>query len=333
MNKFEEVTYIVQARNINILEMCASGGAFTTLAHLFINDNSYVCGAVFDDNFNVKHICTNKKEDIYKFSGSKYVQSEMGNIFKVVRNLLNNGNRVLFSGTPCQVAGLKSFIGNMYDGRLFTVDLVCHGVPSPKLWRMYINYTENKRGPLKYVNFRSKRLGYHVSVMEERNIHDKRYFASARTNLMTKLFFQNICDRPCCYSCSFKTIERKSDITLYDCWHAKELVPNLLDNDKGFTNIIVHSESGMLLINKLSSSCDIFQCDTLSALNYDGSMALKSTNRHKNRDNFFQYLTLYGIENAVTHFMPISKLDLFIEKIKVILHDMGILGYIRKVKK
>jgi hypothetical protein len=251
-------------------------------------------------------------------------------LFVEIKKALEQNKKVLFCGTPCQVSGLKKYIGEA-DG-LYLVDLACHGVPSPMIWRDYVDYAIGRRGPLKYVNFRSKRLGYSVSVMEEINVNGKAYFASPRTHLMSKIFFRNIADRPSCYECKFKTISRCSDLTLFDSWHAAQLCSGLEDDNCGFTNVIVQSEKGRRLIEQYHSFFLGFECDTCKAVEADGKMILSSVQKPSARDLFFDYYSHNGLVNTVNHFLPIKRSDMVIEYIKILLNKLGLLRCLKRLK-
>ncbi len=326
-------TFVVRTKNKFYLEKCTSGGVFTSLAHVFVENHGVVYGVIYDDSFSVVHSRIDDIEYIEKLAGSKYIQSLLGDTFKKVKKDLTEKQNVLFCGTPCQVAGLKSFLQKDYDN-LYCVDLVCHGVPSPKIWRAYLEYIQKKNGKLLYVNFRSKYYGYHVSVMEERFINNKTVVGSARTNLMSKIFFKNIADRKSCYECQFKRINRCSDITIYDSWHASELVPGLHDDDKGYTNVVVHSTKGETIFSQyIKKAMETYQVDTIESINKDGVMMTNSVKKNVNREAFYQCFNDDGIKAAVDRFLPISKKDYLVEKIKSFLYRLGILNNIKSIIK
>ena len=327
----EPATFVAQTKNDSILPLCASGGVVTTLARHLVRQNWYIAGVAYDEEFKVIHGITNEENRIDSFAGSKYVQSDLGNVFTAVQGRLKSEESVLFCGTPCQVAGLRRFLDRDYDN-LITIDLACHGVPSPLLWEKYVEYIEKKHGRLKRVNFRSKRFGYHVTVMEETHDDGKSYFGSARTNLMSKIFFSNIADRMSCYRCPFKTVNRISDLTVYDSWHASDLAVGLRDNDKGYTNVIVQSEKGKRLLDQCSELFFLRETSTEKAVELDGSMMTQSTKIHPGREQFYPYLMEHGIELAVKKFLPISKMDRIIDKTKGYLNGFGILRRIKTIR-
>ena len=325
-------TFVVRTKNRCFLEKCTSGGVFTTLAYEFVRNGGVAYGAIYDDDFNVVHSRVDNIEHIENLAGSKYIQSFLGDTFKSVKKDLSGKQKVLFCGTPCQVAGVKAFLQKNYDN-LYCVDLVCHGVPSPKIWRAYLKLIQEKNGKLSYVNFRSKYYGYHVSVMEERFPNNKIVVGSARTNLMSKIFFKNIADRKSCYDCQFKTINRCSDITIYDSWHASELVHGLKDDDKGYTNVIIQSTKGKMVFDKyIKKSMETYPVDTIEAIKKDGIMITNSVKEDLNREAFYQCFNGKGINTAVDYFLPISKKDYLIEKVKLFLYFIGILRSVKKVK-
>ena len=324
-------TYAVQSKDKERLLKCTSGGAFTEIAIHLLNMGWYISGVVFDEEFCVKHIVSNKLEDVNRFSGSKYVQSEMNNVFETIIQLLKNGKKILFCGTPCQVEGLKRCVGNL-DENLLTIDLVCHGVPSPEIWRQYIQYATEKRGEIEYVNFRSKRFGYHVTVMEECYEKGKKYYGSARSHIMSKVFFSNIADRPICYKCPFKTQKRVSDLTIYDCWNLSKLTELVTDNDKGYTNVVVHTKKGEKAILDMTPYVDMYKVETGKAIDADGKMMLNSVPENMKREAFYEALNNYGLISAVNQFLPITLKDRAIDKGKNVLNKTGLLKYIKAFK-
>ncbi len=329
-NNYDKKCFLARTKDNAVLMEGTSGGVGTTLALDVVKKEGIAYGAVFDENFRVVHKGIDNTKDIVKFSGSKYVQSDLTGVFERVKNELSYGKRVIFTGTPCQIYGLKNYLGKDYDN-LLLVDLVCHGVPSPKIWENYIQYLNNKYGRLKYANFRKKAYGYHVTTMEEVFENNKRQLGSARTNLMLKCFFKNIADRPICYECPFKTLDRCSDITLFDGWHAKELVKGLEDDDKGYTNVIIHTIKGeeALLNNRELES---IQVDLNKAIQLDGSMMFNSVKKHPQREAFYKMFNELGIEEAVKEFLTITKKDKFIESCKLILFKIGVIKHIKSIK-
>ncbi len=338
-DEFVRYSYAVRTKENSILLQSTSGGFFTPLADWIISQNGIVCAARFDDDFRVVHDFISSDEvaldnNIYeKFRGSKYVQSDMGDCFKRIKEYLQDNIMVCFIGTTCQVSGLKKFLQKDYLN-LITVDLVCHGTPSPKLWKKYIDYQEKKyNSSIKSISFRNKTYGYHSGTMKISFENGKMYYGSARVDYMLKSFFKEISSRPICYECPFKKTERCSDITIYDCWHIESLVPEMVDDDKGFTNVIIQSEKGGDLLEQLKNEMEIYEVDIDKAIALDGVMVQNSAIAHSRRAEFYQELDDTPLPQHIQKFIPISALDHVIEKMKFIVYRLGILQKLKKILK
>lgn len=342
MDKFERKGFVLRVKNRETLQSSTSGGFFTSIANWIIKNQGVVCAASFDENFNVTHTLLKPedysdsrkiKEILLKYMGSKYVQSDLGDSYKNIKKYLDADYKVCFIGTTCQVYGLKCYLGKEYK-KLFTIDLVCHGTPSPKLWRKYLEFEKNKMNckPIK-INFRSKKFGYHNGVMEIDFENNKKHIASARTDLMLKCFFNEIASRPICYKCPFKVIDRCSDLTAYDCWHFSQLVKNVPDDDKGYTNIIVHSEKGNKILNEIKPLIELYEVDLEKAIKLDGIMIKESAKAHRKRNEFYKDIDATPLDDHVQKYLPINLIDYFIEFIKILFYRIGILKYLKLIKK
>ena len=264
-------TYVAVTKDDNLLIKSASGGIFATLARDYIESNGIVFGVTFDEDINPIHIAINKLEDLYKVQGSKYVQSYIGDSYKEIKNLLNEGKKVLFSGTPCQVAGLKGYLIKDYHN-LLTVDIICHGVPSTKFFKDYIEFMEEKLGgKIKKFKFRDKSMGWGLngSLTYERNgiIKKKKIYGSESSYY--HYFLNSECYRESCYSCKYTCENRPADITIGDYWGIESAHPELLGKDKlkeekGISVLIVNSEKGRMEIEK---------CNSVNKFNSDFSKA------------------------------------------------------------
>lgn len=260
----------------SIRENSSSGGAFYALAYQVLNSGGIVCGAAFDEDFSVKHSFAYTIEQLHKLLGSKYVQSDLKGVFLKIKEYLSQGALVLFSGTPCQVAGLIKYIG--VNSNLITVDFVCHGVPSPKIWKLYINELQTKH-KLKAVNFRDKKFGWRnftLSFKYEngKSIHKKRSFEP-----YMKCFLQDLDLRPSCYECQSKGINRPSDLTLADLWGADEVDSQLM-GDEGITLVVVHSEKGKKLFESAKNLLEVKDVNIDTALKHNRYM-ITSVNRRE----------------------------------------------------
>lgn len=231
---------VFAARNPDedVREESSSGGVFTMLAERTVREGGIVFGANWDKNWNVKHSFTDTIEGLKVFRSSKYVQSNIDGNYKEAEAFLKDGRKVLFSGTPCQIAGLKAFLRRDYDN-LLTIECACHGVPSPDLWQRYLAEVSNGKKII-YINHRDKRTGWrNYSVVikyadgsELSELHDD--------NLWIRAFIKNIDLRPSCYQCAFKVFRSQADITLADLWGDRLLLTNQND-DKGITLLIART--------------------------------------------------------------------------------------------
>ena len=212
----------------------SSGGAFSALAASVIEEDGVVYGAAYDNTMTVRHIAVTNNKDLYKLRGSKYVQSDLGNVFSDIKEHLNVGKKVLFSGTPCQVAGLKNFMMDK-SADLITCDLFCHGVPSPGLFSKYIKYIEKKIGD-KVVDykFRSKQYGWGVTSRVVISEHGTQKVMKNKDDSFYYGFAYRLCLRNACYNCKYTKVERVGDITLGDFWELKKSPSLSIKQGMGF---------------------------------------------------------------------------------------------------
>ena len=252
----KQMAYVVNNKDEKIRKESTSGGAFTAIAEYIIENNGVVFGATFDEEFNVEHTYVTTKEDLKKFRGSKYVQSNLKNTFKEAKEFLENDRLVCFSGTPCQIEGLKKYLGKEYE-KLITVDIVCHAVPSPLVWKKYLHYEKQKNGlnNIQEILFRDKsKYGYKYSMMSIR-ADNKIYSEGVETDPYLRAFFGDLSDRPACYNCKFKKQFRVSDLTIWDCFTVENF-DKRLDDDKGTTRILVQSQKGKELFKHIKEQFD-----------------------------------------------------------------------------
>ena len=249
--------YAAYTKKHDLLLKSSSGGIFSSLAEIFLNEGGYVCGCALNynkDEIKVEHIIINDIKDLYKLQGSKYVQSNLLNVMKKIKELLNDNKKVLFSGTPCQVAGLKSFLRKDYDN-LYTIDIICHGAPSTSVLRKYIKYIEKKNKiKVKELNFRNKEkgwglsgylIGYKLNTKKE-----KRIIFSNNESSYYYLFQKGFMYRENCYSCPYASDNRPGDITIGDYWGIEKEHPELLEkNKKGISCLIVNNNKGEELLD------------------------------------------------------------------------------------
>lgn len=225
----------------------SSGGIFHVLASMIIKEGGAVFGAKFNENWEVIHDYTDTIEGIQPFLGSKYVQSRIKNCYNVVEQFLRSSRKVLFSGTPCQIAGLKNYLRKKYSN-LITIDIVCHGVPSPLIWQSYLQQQSSQK-PI-YVSFRDKSTGWDSYSLCIKTLQKTIKRKAVDDNYM-RCFIGNLSLRPSCYECKFKCGRSHSDITLGDYWGIKQITPQLNDNI-GTSLILANTLTGLELINSLN---------------------------------------------------------------------------------
>ena len=248
LNLPEPQIYAARHKDMHEIETSRSGAAFIAISDYVLEQGGVVYGAGYAEHFRVVHKRATNKEERNEFKGSKYVQSDLRDIFPQIKEDLKQGLTVLFSGTPCQTAGLASFIGKRLREKLILVDIVCHGVPAPYIWRDYLAYLEKKyKQPIVEVNFRDKsRIGWsgHIEsfVFQDGN---KREF-----NTYTHLFHRHIMLRPSCSKCYYTNFNRPSDLTLADYWGWQKLSPTFNADNKGCSLLLVNTEKGMNIFKK-----------------------------------------------------------------------------------
>ena len=243
-----DIAYIGQNTDEEIRRESASGGMFSAIAISVLNNKGIVYGAAYDQDFEVKHIAIRDERDLWKLRNSKYVQSNLNGIFKDVENNLKTGVQVCFSGTPCQIEGLKFYLRRDY-ANLLLVDVVCHGVSSPLIWKKYIE-TIQKYSP-KRIYFRWKHYGYKYSTMSIfDDLNNEVYFAGVESDKMLRAYFSNNCDRETCYNCKFKKRYRVSDITIWDCFQPR-FYNKSFDDDLGTSCILINTEKGKEQFDKI----------------------------------------------------------------------------------
>lgn len=332
-NVFPNTAYVVRNKNSEIVRSSTSGGAVTAFSKEIINNGGIVFGGAFDGNFYVKHTYAETESELSKFRSSKYVQSDMGTTFTEVKQQLDNGKFVMFTGTPCQVEGLQNYLRKPYDN-LFTIDFVCRAVPSPLVWEKYREFMEKKFGSeITYANFREKTYGYHSANLTFRFANGKKSIENTNTDYMLKSFFKGICSRPSCYDCKFREPGRVSDLTVFDCWNITRYVNGLADDDKGYTAVIIQSTKGAKLFEKAKHNLIVYPADPKLLLENDGHMAMENPKYHKNRKEYFEMLNNgYNIEQVVKKYIPIKISRKIFGKFRGFFYKTGILRFLKKLK-
>lgn len=285
----EQQAALVQHKDQTILKESASGGAFSGLAQIVIDMGGVVFGAAYDCDFSVRHTYVERKEELGIFRNSKYVQSRTEDSYKKVKDFIKQKRYVLYSGTPCQIEGLLNFLGKPSQ-YLFTADIVCHAIPSPLVWQTYLDLLKEKNSsPPTMLRFRDKtKYGYLYSQFSVARDKQKTVYEGIEINQMLRAFFSEICNRPSCYECRFKKRYRRSDITMWDCFDLKEFTDSKTFKLKsGVSRIMVHSEKGGQLAEKLNGVCIVEQITPENALHYDAKEMVESVEKNPSYQAFW----------------------------------------------
>lgn len=290
-NGFEQAWGAVN-KDTEILLESSSGGLFTALGQAVLDEGGCIFGAAFDSVFKaVHHIMVDNVNDLALLRGSKYIQSEMGDAYIKVREQLAKKRKVLFSGTPCQVAGLRGFIGRE-DDNLILVDVICHGAPSALLWQYYLEEQKKKIGEnVKEVSFRNKLKGWHSYGLMITTYNNKQYYRSFQEDPFMKMFLRNYSLRESCYQCSIKEIGGVSDITIGDFWNVEKVVPEM-DDFRGVSLGLVHSDKGSCLFERVRKQLVLKEVEYEKAVSGNSAFS-QSVSRPKERDAFYCDLTTF----------------------------------------
>ncbi len=295
----------------------SSGGAFTAFAEYILGEGGAVIGAGFDDKNNVVHKCIENIDDLDGLKGSKYVQSEIGNSYVQAKAFLEEGRKVLFVGTPCQIGGLLAYLGDKNYENLFTVDFICHGVPSPLVWRKYLMESEAKNGAkAKTVSFRNKNLGWQTYSMKIDYENGEEYVNLVNKDTYLLGFVGNLFLRPSCHLCSYKHIGRQSDITMGDFWGIEEFVPELSEN-KGVSIVMAHSKKARELLDSVSGNLEIYEQSIDNVLKKNTSLTA-SVKPSKLRKSFFKNLEKKSFDRLIHFYFGggiISKINRKVRKL------------------
>lgn len=329
---FEQKAYIVNNKNDEIRKDSTSGGAFTPIAEYVLNQGGVVYGAAFDKNYNVVHTYVDNKESLTILRGSKYVQSFLGDTFKQVKDLLNDNRIVCFSGTPCQIEGLKKFLQKDYKN-LITVDVMCHAAPSPLVWKKYLNYEVSKlKGKkIEKILFRDKsKYGYKYSTMTIKTDKDE-YSRGVESDPYLRAFFGDLSDRPSCYDCKFKKQCHVSDFTIWDCFIVDNFDKNL-DDDKGTSRILINTENGRNIFEKIKENFNYTEVKTYSLVKNVKEM-LQSVEMNEKRTNFFKDLNEVNEEEFFKKWFP-DTIKVKVERTaRVTMARTGVYKCIKKIAK
>ncbi len=291
------ISFAAANRNKKIRMQSSSGGIFSLLAEYIIHNGGAVFGAAFNKEFLVEHIKVEDINSLLKLRGSKYIQSDIKNTYKAAKALLDENRLILFTGTPCQIEGLKTYLRKDYKN-LYTQDLICHGVPSKNVWKKYLEFIRKQESSkLKDINFRNKENKGWNNYQLLFTYENLKKYVDHKEDMFMNIFLSDIALRDSCYSCKFKKKHRNSDITLADFWGIDKVLPEM-NSEKGTSLVIVNSEKGKELLENVKEKLILKQVDFEKAIENNKSMT-KSSEENKYRDAFFENLDELELEELI----------------------------------
>lgn len=279
--------YAVRSKNSDVRLKSSSGGVFYHLTKVILDRGGVIVAPAFNDYFELEHVVICDYYSLNRAIGTKYVQSRMNDIYIRIEKLLKRRVLVYFAGTPCQVLALKRYLGRDYD-ELITQDLICHGVPSPWLWKKHLEYLSKDDERIEEVDFRDKSSGWRGYSLRVRFANGREYCEPSYSDFYLKAYSKDLSSRPACYECPVKGQCRVSDITLGDFWGIENFVASM-DDDFGTSLVMIHTHKGKELFAHLKDEVDIQEVNCTEALIYNRT-ALVPPSPSKDRMRFFEEL-------------------------------------------
>lgn len=299
-NLEESIVYLFRHNDENVIEKSSSGGAFTAIVQDLYDDNCVIFGAEYSDGFKVIHSYVQDINDLDKFRKSKYVQSDVKDTYAEVKDFLIAGKKVIYSGTPCQIAGLRNYLGRDYHN-LLCVDLICHGVPSYKVFRKYLEFLHKKyNSKVKEITFRKRTTeqekwnSRNISILFDNN---KCIIQNSLENEYLNAYHRALNYRKSCGNCKFASVERNSDITIADCWGIENLYKDI-DVHRGYSMVIVNTQKGKELFDKIRKHQEVKPLSIDFAISSNAQFS-QPAKFHKNRKMFFENLDKLQFDKLV----------------------------------
>lgn len=312
--------FAVFAKNEKERIRSASGGIFYKISEWMIKHDGYVCGSIWNEKWEATHIVTNNMEDIIKMQGSKYVESNLNDCYQQIMKTIKDGKKVLFSGTPCQVAGIKSLVGE--NPNLFTCSIICEGVPSTKVWKKYVKNLEKKQNSkLQYVNFKYKgKAGWlHPNSRYIFENNKKIEKIAYEEDLYVLGFVKNLFNRNSCHNCQYKAHNSKADIIIGDLWGTNyDLLKK--SKNKGLSVLIKTDSKFDVILEDLKEDIFLKKISIMDIMNSNYTL-MNCAKQNENRENFFRDLDMKNIDDNISNYVQYNKKKI---KIKNILMYIGI---------
>ncbi len=300
--------YIAINKDEEQLKSSASGGCFLPIAQYIISQKGVVFGARYDNNLNVIHDYTEEMDKLKMFQGSKYVRSDLNNAYIKVKQFLLDNRYVLFSGTPCQCQGLRTYLGKTYE-KLYTCEIICHANSSPRVFNLYKkNLEKNNNKGIEDIRFRDKSNGW-----KNQKTIIKYSDGTIQEDLSFYLGFVNeLFNRPSCHNCNFCSSNRLSDFTIGDAWGINEIDPSIIDDDTGISLFCMNTEKGMKLKNIIEKKLNLRKTNVEIAFKHNHYQNVKE---HKKRKEFFEKIDIGEIDekNIIDNIKMYTKVS-FIQK-------------------
>lgn len=295
-------TYACYYKNDEIRMNSSSGAIFYSLAAYVLSQHGVVYGvAMSEDCYSAEFISVTDMEGLKKLQSSKYLQAKVGDAYKQAKQVLLDGRRVLFTGTGCQINGLKCFLGKDYEN-LVCVDVICHGAPSPALWQKYARYQEEKYGgKLSAVNFRCKDNGWKDFGMKE-TVDARQIYISKGKDPYMQIFLSDYCLRPSCYACVAKQV-KLADITIGDFWGIERVAPEMNDQ-KGTSLVLVRTAKGQALFDAIKKDLAWKEVSYEEGVS-GNSPEYRSVSKPRQRDAFFKDMNRMGFERLSKKYMTV----------------------------
>ena len=302
----EREVYACQAISVELLIEATAGGLFPVLSEWILSQGGVVIGAAYDSNMKVSHIAAHTMNDIKRFNGSKYVQSDITSAIGLVRNYLENGKVVLFSGTPCQIDAVKRFCCEVKTGTLYTMDVVCYGIPSPKMFRDFLDIVEEKcKKKVTDFRFRDKhKNGWsHTTVIQLKDEDGLTEYLEEEDYTKVpyyKMFGYRDCFRKSCYRCQYNTLNRISDITTGNFWGI-ETISKAFNCKLGVSMAILNTEQGKKLFQKIQGEL-ISEAHSIEDAIRANEALIRGSKETKRRDAIYRYYINYGFKKMYIKF-------------------------------
>ncbi|NFO13460.1 4Fe-4S dicluster domain-containing protein [Clostridium botulinum] len=317
----QSVSYACKNKDNETRNASSSGGIFSLLCNYVISKNGVVFGAAFNKEFEVNHMFAETLEECEKFRGSKYVQSNIGDTYRQAKEFLDDGRIVLFTGTQCQIKAISLFLNKEYNN-LINIDIICHGVPSPKVFNVYKKFLKEKyNSDILDIRFRDKVNGWKEFSYVTEFKNDRIYSKTLREDSYMKGFLSDLYLRPSCYECKAKNFFSNSDISLADYWGVQNIHPEF-DDDKGTSLVLVNTQKGQDIFNTISCNMDFIKTDLNYAISCNPCI-VKPVKYNPKREKFFSEINDDNIEKIIHKYTKVT----FMQKVK-----RKAFGALRKVK-